>query len=92
MPRTRRPLVSAPNRRRGRVSPWVFVILMVVLTRSDRLLKSSMPIYGSPALCEVEVPSILKGGDYVKFTISTPTTTFAVTATGIVPARLSCCP
>jgi hypothetical protein len=25
----------------------------------------------------------LKGGDYVKFTIATPTTTFAVTATGM---------
>jgi hypothetical protein len=48
-------------------------------------------IYRSPRLCKAESPSILKGGDYVKFTIATPTT-FAVTATGIVPALANCGP
>jgi len=33
----------------------------------------------------------LKGGDYVKFIIATPTT-FAVTATGILPELVHCCP
>ncbi len=47
-------------------------------------------IYRLPDLCEAEVPSILKGGDYVKFTIATPTT-FAVTATGFVPELASRC-
>lgn len=42
-------------------------------------------IYHSPGLCKAEAPSITKGGDYVKFTNATPET-FAVTATGIVPA------
>jgi len=36
-------------------------------------------------------PSILKGGDYVKSIIATPTT-FAVTATGIVPELAHRCP
>jgi hypothetical protein len=48
-------------------------------------------IYRSLAPCEAEVPSILKGGDYVKFIIATPTT-FAVTATGIFPELATRCP
>jgi hypothetical protein len=48
-------------------------------------------IYRSPRLCKAASPSTLKGGDYVKFTIATPTT-FAVTATGIVPALANCGP
>jgi hypothetical protein len=48
-------------------------------------------VYRRLAPCEVEAPSILKGGDHVKFIIAT-LTTFAVTATGIVPALANCCP
>jgi hypothetical protein len=48
-------------------------------------------IYRFLGTCDAEVPSILKGGDYVKFIIATPTT-FAVTATGIAPALATCCP
>lgn len=46
-------------------------------------------IYRSPRLCKAEVPSILKGGDYVKSTISTPMP-FAVTATGIFSVLANC--
>jgi hypothetical protein len=38
-----------------------------------------------PNRAKLDIPSIAKGGDYVKFTIATPET-FAVTATGFVPA------
>jgi hypothetical protein len=48
-------------------------------------------IYRSPRLCKAASPSILKGGDYVKFTNATPTT-FAVTATGFSPVLATCCP
>jgi len=48
-------------------------------------------IYRSPRLYKAVSPSTLKGGDYVKFTISTPTT-FAVTAAGIVPVLANCGP
>jgi hypothetical protein len=42
-------------------------------------------------MCNDRVPSILKGGDPVKFIIAT-LTTFAAIATGIVPALANCCP
>jgi hypothetical protein len=48
-------------------------------------------VYRPLAPCEGESSSILKGGDYVKFIIAT-LTTFAVTATGIVPVLANCCP
>jgi hypothetical protein len=56
-----------------------------------RLAEESRELYRSLALCKAEVPSILKGGDYVKFTIATPTT-FAVATTRIAPALADCCP
>lgn len=49
------------------------------------IMRHIAQIYRSPGLCKAEAPSITKGGDYVKFTNATPET-FAVTATGIVPA------
>jgi hypothetical protein len=48
-------------------------------------------IYRPLAMCEAGAPSILKGGDYVKSIIAAPTT-FAVTATGILPELAHRCP
>jgi len=42
-------------------------------------------------MCNDRVPSILKGGDPVKFIIAT-LTTFAAIATGIVPSLANFCP
>ena len=58
---------------------------------SDPCLSKRKQLCRSPRLCKTEIPSIVKGGDYVKFTNATPET-FAATATGIVPALASCCP
>jgi hypothetical protein len=47
------------------------------------------PRLPSARLCDADLPSTLKGGDYVKSTISTPKA-FVVTATGITPALAKC--
>jgi len=65
------------------------------LSNSELMLTSTSlhnaEIYRGSQPCNAEIPSILKGGDYVKFTNATPKT-FAVTATGIVPALAKCGP
>jgi hypothetical protein len=64
-------------------------VRIVVMMAAPRLIRRK--VYRGLALCLAEAPSILKGGDHVKFIIAT-LTTFAVTATGIVPALANCCP
>src|SRR4051812_20032831 len=89
--RALRPPVSRPQRR-GRHRPARDPVRSELAGRGTLMVWSGNgKVYRGRAPCLAEAPSILKGGDHVKFIIAT-LTTFAVTATGIVPAPANCCP
>ena len=75
---------------RARASKSAFKAFECCIGRDLAAVRHIAAIHRLSRLCEGEAPSTAKGGDYVKFTIATPLT-FAVTATGIVPALANCC-
>jgi hypothetical protein len=86
-PQTEQPSIS--NASRARIAAYLAAWAAGVADRAEAQLRHIAEIYRSPRLCKAEVPSTLKGGDYVKSTNAT-STTFTVTATGIVPALATC--